>query len=108
MKTLFKAAVVIAVVVAIAPSLAAQWPPHPTAGVPRTPDGKPDLDGRTPRTPDGKQDLSGIWQTPRNALGPVNAGQPSPGVPPPPPLPPGGIAIATFGYAGLGFMEGLP
>jgi len=108
MKTLFKAAVVIAVVVAIAPSLAAQWPPHPTAGVPRTPDGKPDLNGRTPRTPDGKPDLSGIWQTPRNALGPVNAGQPAAVVPPPPPLPPDGIPIATFGNAGSGFKDGLP
>ncbi len=108
MKTLLKAAVVIAVVAAIAPSLAAQWPPHPTTGVPRTPDGKPDLNGRTPRTPDGKPDLSGIWQTPRNALGPVNAGQPAAGVPPPPPLPPDGIPIATFGNAGSGFKDGLP
>ncbi|HYR91995.1 MAG TPA: hypothetical protein VE422_48565 [Terriglobia bacterium] len=108
MKTLLKAAVLIAVVAAVSPSLAAQWPPHPSAGVLRTPDGKPDLNGPTPRTPDGKPDLSGIWQTPRGAIGPANAGQPIPGAPPPPPLPPDGIPIATFGNAGSGFKDGLP
>ena len=39
----------------------AQWPNHPTAGIPRTPDGKPDLAAPAPRSPDGKPDLSGIW-----------------------------------------------
>jgi hypothetical protein len=52
---------VVAVCVALAPSLAAQWPSYPTPGVPRTPDGKPILDAPTPRTPDGKVDFSGIW-----------------------------------------------
>jgi hypothetical protein len=52
---------VIAVCVALAPSLGAQWPSYPTPGVPRTPDGKPILDAPTPRTPEGKPDLSGIW-----------------------------------------------
>jgi hypothetical protein len=56
------AAGVIAVCVALAPSLGAQWPSYPTPGVPRTPDGKPVLDAPTPRTPEGKPDLSGIWQ----------------------------------------------
>src|SRR6187200_3041526 len=55
---------VIAVCVALAPSLGAQWPSYPTPGVPRTPDGKPILDAPTPRTPDGKVDFSGIWQLP--------------------------------------------
>jgi hypothetical protein len=53
---------VIAVCVALAPSLGAQWPSYPTPGVPRTADGKPILDAPTPRTPEGKPDLSGIWQ----------------------------------------------
>src|SRR5688572_31200719 len=53
---------VIAVCVALAPSLGAQWPSYPTPGVPRTVDGKPILDAPTPRTPEGKPDLSGIWQ----------------------------------------------
>jgi hypothetical protein len=42
-------------------SLAAQWPKHPTAGLPRTPDGKPDLSAPAPRSADGKPDLSGVW-----------------------------------------------
>jgi hypothetical protein len=44
-----------------APALFAQWPDHPTAGVPRTPDGKPNLAAPPPRTADGKPDLSGMW-----------------------------------------------
>ncbi len=39
----------------------AQWPPYPTANVPKTPDGKPDLNGPVPRTAEGHPDLSGIW-----------------------------------------------
>jgi len=41
--------------------LAGQWISYPTAGVPRTPDGKPDLAAACPRTADGKPDLSGLW-----------------------------------------------
>ncbi len=40
----------------------AQWLNYPTAGVPRLPDGKPNLSAPAPRTADGKPDLSGIWQ----------------------------------------------
>jgi hypothetical protein len=40
----------------------AQWLNYPTPGIPRTPDGKPDLAARAPRTSDGKLDLSGVWQ----------------------------------------------
>jgi hypothetical protein len=39
----------------------AQWLTYPTADVPRTRDGKPDLAAACPRTPDGKPDLSGLW-----------------------------------------------
>jgi hypothetical protein len=41
----------------------AQWLKHPTPGIPRTADGKPNLTAPTPRTPDRKPDLSGIWRT---------------------------------------------
>jgi hypothetical protein len=40
----------------------AQWINYPTAGVPRTADGRPNLAAPAPRTPDGKPDLSGIWK----------------------------------------------
>jgi len=39
----------------------AQWDPHPSKNVPRTPDGKVDLKAPPRRTADGKIDLSGIW-----------------------------------------------
>jgi hypothetical protein len=39
----------------------AQWLNYPTAGLPRTPDGKPDLAAPAPKAADGKPDLSGIW-----------------------------------------------
>src|SRR5271170_5400675 len=41
----------------------AQWLNHPTPGIPRTPDGKPNLSARTPRAADGRPNLSGLWQT---------------------------------------------
>ena len=43
-------------------TLSAQWLNYPTPGIPRTPDGKPNLTAPAPRAPDGKPDLSGIWQ----------------------------------------------
>lgn len=39
----------------------AQYLGYPTAGVPKTPDGKPDLTAPAPRTADGKPDFSGMW-----------------------------------------------
>jgi hypothetical protein len=41
--------------------LAAQWITFPTAGVPRTADGKPNLAAACPRAANGKPDLSGLW-----------------------------------------------
>ena len=41
--------------------LSAQWLHYPTPGIPRTPDGKPNLSAPAPKTPDGKPDLSGLW-----------------------------------------------
>lgn len=46
---------------ALSAPLAAQWLNHPTPGIPRTADGKPNLAAPAPRTPDGKPDLSGAW-----------------------------------------------
>jgi hypothetical protein len=42
-------------------SVSAQWIRHPTPGIPRTADGKPNLTAPAPKTPDGKPDLSGLW-----------------------------------------------
>jgi hypothetical protein len=42
----------------------AQWLHYPTAGIPRTPGGKPNLSAPAPKTPDGKPDLSGLWKAP--------------------------------------------
>src|SRR5436309_3331068 len=39
----------------------AQWLNYPTPGIPRLPDGKPNLKAPSPRMADGKPDLSGIW-----------------------------------------------
>ena len=43
-------------------ALGAQWLNLPTPGLPRLPDGKPNLTAATPRTADGKPDLSGLWR----------------------------------------------
>jgi len=39
----------------------AQWLNYPTPGVPRLPDGKPNLKAPVPRMADGKPNLSGVW-----------------------------------------------
>jgi hypothetical protein len=54
----------------LAVPVAAQWIRYPTAGVPRTRDGQPNLAARTPRTEDSKPDLSGVWQN--DGYGPQN------------------------------------
>lgn len=58
---------VLAIVVAgLTASASAQWLNYPTAGIPRLPDGKPDLDAPAPRAANGKPDLSGIWDIEHN------------------------------------------
>src|SRR4030095_235832 len=46
----------------IAASSAPQWLKYPTAGIPRTADGKPNLTAPAPKTGDGKPDSSGLWR----------------------------------------------
>jgi hypothetical protein len=45
----------------IAAPAQAQWISYPTPDIPRTADGKPNLNAPAPRTSDGKPDLSGVW-----------------------------------------------
>ena len=90
----FTAAVLATIVAALSPSLSAQWPSHPV-GVPKGPDGRPDLTAPAPRTADGKPDLSGVWNASQG--GPQRTGAQA-GRPP----------LAAFGNAGAGFPGGLP
>ena len=46
----------------------AQWLDRKTPGIPRTPDGKPNLTAPAPRGPDGKPDFSGVWDA-ENVVG---------------------------------------
>ena len=56
-----KAGLVAVLAIVLGSQLAAQWLKQPTSGIPRTPDGRPNLAAPPPRTPDGKPDLSGLW-----------------------------------------------
>jgi len=61
-----RAILLVAFSLAISTNASAQWLKYPTAGVPRTVDGRPDLKAPAPRASDGKPDLSGIWDTEHN------------------------------------------
>lgn len=71
--------------------LDAQWGHLPTKGVPKKPDGKPNLTAPTPRTADGKPDLSGMWEMKKDR-----------------PCPPEGCADAQIVYQFLDMGYGLP
>ena len=64
----WKSILVSVAMAATARGIHAQWLDHPTPGIPRTTDGKPNLSAPAPRTPDGKPDLSGLWRTTNGRL----------------------------------------
>jgi hypothetical protein len=58
-----KKCLMVAALLACSPGpLAGQWLRYPTADVPRTADGKPNLTAPPPKLADGRPDFSGIWQ----------------------------------------------
>src|SRR6266478_8081653 len=91
----------------------AQWMNYPTPGIPRTPDGKPNLAAPVPKAADGKPDLTGLWQRSRNpnqrriglAMGPNLEDFMRPGEKIPPLLP---AAQALHRQRMANFMAGRP
>src|SRR5262249_1265484 len=65
----------LAIIATFQTSLWAQWPMYPTRGVPKTADGKPDLNAPAPRTADGKPDFPGLGEAGRGGAGGGQRGQ---------------------------------
>jgi hypothetical protein len=59
----------------------AQWLRYPTAGIPRTADGKPDLLAPAPKTADGHIDITGLWRPAAALVGDIAAKMPPGSVP---------------------------
>src|SRR6266853_401555 len=96
MKTL-----VTAVIAFLPTAVLAQWPPYPTSGVPKTPNGQPNLSAPAPKTPEGKPDLSGIWENFRSDGGPLGIFTEQTVGPP-------GPVVSQFWNIGTGLKEPLP
>jgi len=93
--------VVLAAACALSVSLSAQWPSFVRKDVPRTSEGKPDLDAPPPRLSNGKIDFSGTWESRQPPSGRL-------GGPMVPNLLPTDPPLANFANIGQNFKEGLP
>jgi hypothetical protein len=78
MRTIIIRPLALALCVFAAPTLVlAQWVDYPTAGTPRTADGKPNLSAPAPKTREGKASIAGIWTRVAPKLPPRPAGAPN-------------------------------
>src|SRR5215472_12709950 len=78
--------------IALGTTADAQWLNYPARGIPRLPDGKPNLSAPTPRSADGKPDLSGLWESERVRQGPFD-------MPPPIAVKPEDVILTPEGEA---------
>ena len=63
-----------AVLMLTAATTAAQWLRYPTAGIPRTADGRPNLAAPAPRTPQGRPSIEGLWRPAGRLVADITAG----------------------------------
>jgi len=96
-----RAAVALAMLFAIVVGTSAQWPSFVRKDIPRTADGKPDLNAPPPRLSNGKIDFSGTWESRGGQSGRL-------GGPMVPNLAPTDPPLAAFFNIGQNIKDGLP
>jgi hypothetical protein len=96
-----EAGATLAFVCALSAGALAQWPSYLRKDIPRTSDGKPNLDAPPPRLPNGTIDFSGTWESripPSGRLGGPMVPNIAPADPP----------LAAFANIGQNVKDGLP